>query len=109
MVDPVLGVAQIHEEREPAVGIAHVVHAQLRREVLKLAVPVGDTKGADVVALGKEHLEDGPAQLQKARGVGHHVHPLLHGGGAGRNEPSPQLRTSTRHNRQAPRGESPSR
>ena len=40
---------------------AHVIHADARRQVLQLAVAVGDADRADVVALGEQQLDDHPA------------------------------------------------
>src|ERR1039457_1833710 len=75
---------RVHSPFWETVVVAHVVHAVLPGQRLKLAVVVGHADRADVVALRKQELERHPAVLAKALGVCVDVHALGDMGRAGR-------------------------
>ncbi len=60
-----------------------VVDPQVLGEILQLAVVVGHTHGADVVAFHEQQLHDGPPVLGELLRVCGHLHALGDGGHAG--------------------------
>jgi hypothetical protein len=77
-------VGQIHAAIGEAVGKAGVVHAHGDRHILQLAVAVGHTDGADVVAFGKNQFHRHAAVFRQsgALGLNHHAFGgLRHAGG----------------------------
>ncbi len=101
-------VGSVERELGIAIGNVDVRDAHCLSEALQFAVSVGDADGADVIALGEEHLDDHAPVALQAGGIGGDVHPFGDFGHAGGEELVDPL-TSTRQRRQAPHPERPSR
>ena len=71
-------VADIHGQRRKLVAEAYVIDAELRGQILQLAVAVHHADRADVVALGEQQFDDQLALRVQLRRVGVHHHAFFH-------------------------------
>jgi hypothetical protein len=63
-----------------------MIHAELLGHCLQLAVPVGDTDGADMVAFGKQEFEDCASITVEPFRASAHFHAFLDFGHTGREQ-----------------------